>query len=259
MAEGGGVSEPKGFDSCDEDIYAARKDPFEDAQTMSGSVFERMMAKLESAMSVIKVPNEPNWTQEKELQKMKEQIEVLNDTNRTQAKELQKMKEEMEVLNETNRTQEKESCKLKDENTLLENICLKLKKRSRGVFGRKMEERKVELDKMKRKMMNPQRETCFLRRMFRRMTHNKGENTDADITENSAADISATAVDLPISLPLTMNDNDDDDVDSWTSPAWNFHSNVILPLEACQSHADDGPDGPVFSTLRQTLDCHCTL
>ncbi|TNN48592.1 hypothetical protein EYF80_041211 [Liparis tanakae] len=29
--DGGGVSEPEGFDSGDEDTYAARKDPFEDA------------------------------------------------------------------------------------------------------------------------------------------------------------------------------------------------------------------------------------
>jgi len=55
------------------------------------------------------------------------------------------------------------------------------------------------------------------------------ENIAGGANHGGANDIAATAVDLPIPLPLPMND-DDDDVDSWTSPAWNLHSNVILPV-----------------------------
>ncbi|XP_077955731.1 uncharacterized protein LOC120816343 [Gasterosteus aculeatus] len=43
---------------------------------------------------------------------------------------------------------------LQDENTLLENICLDLKKKKRGIFGRRMQERQVEMDKMKQKMQD---------------------------------------------------------------------------------------------------------
>ncbi|KAL6106457.1 uncharacterized protein ACO6RY_10330 [Pungitius sinensis] len=41
---------------------------------------------------------------------------------------------------------------LEDDKTLLENICLDLKKKKRGIFGRRMQDRQTEMDKMRRKM-----------------------------------------------------------------------------------------------------------
>ncbi|KAL6117931.1 uncharacterized protein ACO6RY_15624 [Pungitius sinensis] len=41
---------------------------------------------------------------------------------------------------------------LEDDKTVLENICLDLKKKKRGIFGRRMQDRQTEMDKMRRKM-----------------------------------------------------------------------------------------------------------
>ncbi|XP_068447529.1 dentin sialophosphoprotein-like isoform X2 [Clinocottus analis] len=48
----------------------------------------------------------------------------------------------------------------------LENICLKMKKESLGIFGRKMQGREFELEKMKRKFQESQTETGFFRNIF---------------------------------------------------------------------------------------------
>ncbi|KAM8860228.1 uncharacterized protein AB9W97_019869 [Spinachia spinachia] len=40
------------------------------------------------------------------------------------------------------------------ERTVLENICLDLKKKKRGIFGRRMQDRQTEMDKMRRKMQD---------------------------------------------------------------------------------------------------------
>ncbi|XP_077964993.1 uncharacterized protein LOC144411584 [Gasterosteus aculeatus] len=43
---------------------------------------------------------------------------------------------------------------LEDDKTVLENICLDFKKKKRGIFGRRMQDRETEMDKMRRKMQN---------------------------------------------------------------------------------------------------------
>ncbi|XP_077947770.1 uncharacterized protein LOC144388896 isoform X2 [Gasterosteus aculeatus] len=43
---------------------------------------------------------------------------------------------------------------LEDDKTVLENICLDLKKKKRGIFGRRMQDRQTEMDKMRRKMQD---------------------------------------------------------------------------------------------------------
>ncbi|KAL6105369.1 uncharacterized protein ACO6RY_06914 [Pungitius sinensis] len=64
---------------------------------------------------------------------------------------LQQMKDE---VNGTNQIAISKIKQLQDENTLLENICLDLKKKKRGIFGRRMQDRQTEIDKMKRKMQD---------------------------------------------------------------------------------------------------------
>ncbi|MPV02253.1 hypothetical protein FVA96_23890 [Escherichia coli] len=43
---------------------------------------------------------------------------------------------------------------LEDDKTVLENICLDLKKKKRGIFGRRMQDRQTEMDKMRHKMQD---------------------------------------------------------------------------------------------------------
>ncbi|XP_068433276.1 uncharacterized protein [Clinocottus analis] len=91
---------------------------------------------------------------------------------------------------------EMELQRLNVEKHLFEDICLNMKKKSLGIFGRRMQERQIELEKMKRKFQEPQTETSFLRNIF----WNIGARDAADLDdlsegEDSSSIFPASAID----------------------------------------------------------------
>lgn len=75
------------------------------------------------------------------------------------------LEDENKILQETEHSQEIELGQMKSEITVLEDICLKMKKKNRCIFSRKMGDRATELEKMKakQKVETP----CVFNRIFK--------------------------------------------------------------------------------------------
>ncbi|XP_077955604.1 uncharacterized protein LOC144405521 [Gasterosteus aculeatus] len=97
------------------------------------------------------------WANQHQLEEEYKQLKHCRDsTSEKQKKDaylIASLLQEVDVMTEQNHIVIKDVKQLRKENTLLENICLDMKKKKRGLFGRKMQDRKTELTKMKRKRL----------------------------------------------------------------------------------------------------------
>jgi len=168
--------------------------------------------------------SETNRIQERELQEAKDVIKLLKKKNFTQEMEVNELKGKNELLEKAYFTQEMQVHELKDKNELLEDICINQKEKRRGLFGRRMEEREVELEKMKQKILNPQRERGFIKIFLTRTPLGKDSRTSPEGAStslprnhfNAAGPSNVFDNDLEetsTSLPRNVFDDDDDNDD----------------------------------------------
>ncbi|XP_068458511.1 tropomyosin-2-like [Clinocottus analis] len=115
---------------------------------------------------------EENWLQGRKIQELEDENKTVNKLTQTQEKKILQLEDEKKAVKKLNQTQERKILGLEDETRLLEDICLKLKKKSRA-FGR-MQRREIELEKMKQKMQNS--EAGFFSRVFQGTS--SGSNSD---------------------------------------------------------------------------------
>ncbi|XP_034415329.1 paramyosin-like [Cyclopterus lumpus] len=147
--------------------HQAEVDDLEDNLTMLNKINANLLSKCRGANNELRIQEE--W------QKKYTDLDNRHKTNLTQTMRAisKAYMETLKVLDNKFKNELRTTAGLKEtvqgmevERTLLEDICLKFKKQLRGVFGPRMQDREVELLKMKRKMQET--ETGFFGTMFRR-------------------------------------------------------------------------------------------
>ncbi|XP_056277632.1 myosin-11-like [Pseudoliparis swirei] len=91
---------------------------------------------------------------EKEIKNLLSERRAVEEKLEEQLEETAWLELEKQVLAQSQQTHESEVKQLTDQSKNLEDLCLWLKKKTLGTFGRKMQDRVTELDKMKNKMQD---------------------------------------------------------------------------------------------------------
>jgi len=154
------------------------QEELEDAQRCSRENYNNIVAILDEEMDVLRLQNIKDLNEKDSQNKaLVEQLKMELDKNNQLEATLKRARAETESMVEMYQSLKKElqlqhtkfeemeeelsaEClnwrfrfqNLTDVNIILENICLKMKKKSRGFFGKKMADRRTELQKMIRKM-----------------------------------------------------------------------------------------------------------